>query len=541
MKSMLKTIFGAALLFSLVPGVSLAEGDKVHQVVVFADRAEVTRALTVSCPGGGEVDAEFARLPRGLDERTLRAEARGKAKALGVKSRVIPLEEDADERVRALREALRKVDDEIAARDDEARTISDRRRRSAGYAGYFVDLWGEEVRNPKPDTRRWARVLDGLREDEQAAAREIVALGPKRRELSRQRDLLQRRLAHYRPSTAAEARTARVVVDCNGLSSVRVHLSYVVPGATWTPEYDLRFVPSGKGRVGQGRAILTVAAAIQQATGEDWVDAKILLSTAKPRLGARAPRPAALKIDGYEAGEEKLLVSGVERRKDLKAGGGGGAAGPAGADLDDRGQSMILTLPHRATIHADGRPYWLPVDVVKTKAKAGYVTVPKLRPYVFQAVAFKNPARYPLLAGRIHVHRGGTYVGDTRTEYRAPGEHMELSLGIDEELKVERTDLVEKNRRAGIFSKTKHMDRAYRVELESRATRAVEVEVRENIPVSKVADVKVKLDKKKSTKGYEHDSHRGFVTWRVRLKPGEKKHVDLSYEIHLPEDWKTRR
>ena len=57
----------------------------------------------------------------------------------------------------------------------------------------------------------------------------------------------------------------------------------------------------------------------------------------------------------------------------------------------------------------------------------------------------------------------------------------------------------------------------------------------------KVEDVKVRLDKKKSTKGHDHDSHRGFVPWRVRLKPGEKRHVDPSYVIHLPEEWRTRR
>src|SRR5207248_3289158 len=97
--------------------------------------------------------------------------------------------------------------------------------------------------------------------------------------------------------------------------------------------------------------------------------------------------------------------------------------------LDDRGQSFLLTIPGKATVIADGRPYWMPVDVVSTDADARLVTVPKLRPYVYRMAKLANPASYPLLAGKLHTYRGGSYVGDTWLEYKGLREPIEASLG----------------------------------------------------------------------------------------------------------------
>jgi uncharacterized protein (TIGR02231 family) len=182
----------------------------------------------------------------------------------------------------------------------------------------------------------------------------------------------------------------------------------------------------------------------------------------------------------------------------------------------------------------------MPVDVVSGPAESMLVCVPKMRPFVYQAVQLKNPAAYPLLGGRIHTYRAGSYVGDTHLEYKAPGEPMELSLGIDEEIKVERKDLAAMDRSPGFLSKTKHLEQAFRILLENRASSRQRVEVRENIPVSKTEDVEVELVKKKTTPGFTLDTHRGFIAWKVSLARGQEKYVDLSYTVHLPKDWEVR-
>jgi uncharacterized protein (TIGR02231 family) len=510
----------------------------VDSVVVFADRAEVTRVAAATCRQGS-AKVTFPFLPVSLDVRTLRADASGRAHVIGTSSRVVPLEEDRDERVAKVQEEIEGVHDQIRTLQDSAHGYREGDGLMSAYGNYFLTLINEQVRSTRPGVRKWTQILDRMKKSRRDSARAQTELNQKVRKLQRKLERRQRRLANLQPRRVAEARRVEVSVDCRGEQRPKIRLSYVVPSATWHPEYDLRFVPKNQSKVGKGRAELTVAAVVQQSTGEDWENARLILSTSKPRLGSEAPYPAAVWINGRKAGDKKVLVATMERREQLR-GPAGAVAGLQAVELEDQGQSFALRMPRRVTVRADGRPYWMPVDVASGPAESKLVCIPKMRPFVYQVVQLKNPAAYPLLSGRVHTYRAGSYVGDTHLRYKAPGEPMELSLGIDEEIKVERKDLRAKDRSPGFLSKTKHLEQAYRILLENRAGSRQRVEVRENIPVSKTEDVEVELVKKKTTPGYTLDTHRGFIAWKVWLARGQEKYVDLSYTVHLPEDWEVR-
>lgn len=283
-----------------------------------------------------------------------------------------------------------------------------------------------------------------------------------------------------------------------------------------------------------------MSAVVQQATGEDWSDATLVLSTAKPKLGGEAPYPRPLYLSGYEASSDKTMVAGQERREALESGAASSGSGPKSAALEDGGRAVSFKLPHPVTVRSDGRPYWLPVDVVQGRGESKLVTVPKLSPRVYQVLSTTNFASYPLLAGVAHTHRGGSYIGDAALRYLGPGEPIELSLGLDDELLAERVDLKEIDRSPGFLSKTKKLEREYRIKLKNNAASPSKIEVRESIPVSKDEEIRVELIEKKTTRGYRFDALRGFVTWSIELAAGSEKAVDLSYVVKLPDDWKIR-
>lgn len=522
-------------LVSLLPGKGWA-ASKIESVVVFADRAKVTRVAGAQCEGG-TASASFDRLPMQLDVRTLRGDARG-GTAIGVSSSVITETEPADERAKDLERKQEEVQTQIAAVNDDLASLKTEMDRITQYGGVFSQILNEAIRDPRPSVASWNATLDRLRAEQLGLAKKKVEQQARLRELTRKSRRLAKQLARLGAGTARQHRRAEVAVSCKG-RSVKVELTYVVPGAQWRPEYDLDFVPR-RGRVGPGRAKLTVAAVIRQSTGEDWSNVKLALSTAKPRLGTEAPKPAPIWVSARKNEEGKVLVQGHERREVLAGGGGQEADGAAGAELEDGGQAVVLRMPHRVSVVADGRPYWAPVDVISTRATAKLVTIPKLSPYVYRAVSFTNPAAYPLLEGSIHSFRSGSYVGDTRLSFKGTGEPIEVSLGIDEELSVERKTRTHKDEGAGFLSSTKHMARAYRISVKNRSSGRQRIEVRENIPVPKIEDVEVELIPKGTTRGYERDEERGFMTWTLNLARGQSGQVDLAYEIHLPDDWKVR-
>jgi uncharacterized protein (TIGR02231 family) len=511
--------------------------NKISNVVVFSDRAEVTRVSSVSCKDN-KVAVDFDNLPVSIDTRTLRAEASGKAKAVGTSHSKVTLEKSFDQRIAKNQEDLEKLRQELRVIEEQ---ISSQSEKSAGlnkYAEYFLQLAQEEARGIRPNIGNWAKVFDMLFKEGGQYADQRQKLLDKKRELTREIDKIQRILSSYAQNNRKDVLNVVVSVVCNGQKKTNVSLSYVIGGATWKPEYDIRFLPSTRAKTGRGKAELTVSAIIKQASGEDWSNVRLVLSSAKPRLGSEAPKLAPITVRGTKRSKERVLVQAVEERSSLQAGQKHGRVGPHAVQLEDKGQAVLLIVPNKVTINSDGRPYWMPVDRVTARARSGLVTIPKLSEYVYHLVKMKNPAPYPLLPGKLNAFRAHSFVGSTMIAFTAPGEEMEISLGIDSEVKVERKDLLKKDRSPGWWSSTKHIDQSYRIILTNQAKSSLEVEVRENIPVSKTEQVEVELDKDKTTRGYKLDDYRGFISWTRRIKSAKSESLDLTYSIHLPEDWK---
>lgn len=529
------TLFALALL----PAVAAAERpDPIERVVVYGDRAQVTRKASVACTGG-EATATFYPLPMTLQSRTLRASAAGAATAVGHTARQKKLDAEADQRLAPLRAELKEVTHKLRALADDQQLLNAAEADAEGFKTYLKALLDESVRDRNPKTAQWGKALDTFRTDALARSASLYDLTEQAQTLSEKRQAIQSKIKLLRAGQGGSAWTVDVAVDCAGAARATVRLSYVVPGATWKPEYDLRFTTNGGARVGKGTVELGVAAVIQQSSGEDWDDVTLVLSSARPWLGVEALRPREMRIQGQKGSEDKQLVSAQERRETLKeSGGSGGESGPAGATLDDGGQSITLTLPHKAKVASDGRPYWVPVDVRKARGQSSLVAVPKKSLYVYQLVRFDNPAPYPLMAGRLHTWRNGTFVGDAWLRHHGPNAPVEASLGIDESFRAERVVVEDSSRKPGFLSSTRKLPRAYAITVRNRTKRAATIEVRENIPVSKVDEVKVRILKKKTRKGFEHDPVRGMVTWRVKVKGNTEEKVKLGYQIDLPEDWK---
>ena len=513
---------------------------KIDRVLVLENRAQVTRVQTVQCEAK-RLDAVFEHLPNSLDPRTLRPDVRTRgAEAIGISSEVVKHEDGADVRTADLRKQIEALEERLRVLAHTQQNLQEEEQTLGAFSEISAAALREKLRNPRPTRDAWAQELDSFEKRYLEIYGRGVENAQSQRKVNSELSVLRRQLARLGSTTERTSRKAMVAVDCGQNRTVEVSVTYVVPGARWRPEYDVDFTPTRGDKVGQGKARFTVSAVVQQSTGEDWSDVQLVLSTAKPKLGAEAPFPMPLNVSGYEVKEGKVLVEASEKRDSLQTGGAAGQGQAAAASVDDKGQSFTLTIPRRVSIVADGRPYWVPVDVIEAKAEAKLVTVPKLSPYVYHLVKLDNPAPYPLLAGRLHSFRKGRFVGDSNMEYRGPGEPMEISLGIDEEVKVTRAPVQKQNNKGGFLSSNKHIVHEYEIELSNRTDGGATVELRENLPVTKIEDVKVEINGEKTTSGFVHDENRGFLTWSVAMKKGEKKKIGLAYRITLPDDWKVQ-
>src|SRR5262249_5521129 len=82
-----------------------------------------------------------------------------------------------------------------------------------------------------------------------------------------------------------------------------LELEYFVPGARWKPAYDLHYASA------RGQIRVETAAVVEQATGEDWTDVVVLLSTAMPGRGIDLP-----ELLTWTRGERSEFVPQLRRR-----------------------------------------------------------------------------------------------------------------------------------------------------------------------------------------------------------------------------------
>ena len=515
-----------ALLLLALPAPQVARPwvPPVSEVVVYPDRARITRAVSAAC--GEYAVVEFPGIPPVADETTLRAHTvAGTLEGLRFERRTradayAPAVQALDGKIRGLERAERMGADAIE-RERAAASLAQ------GLAATALALMGREMLEPDPAVGSWRAALESSLE---ARLRAGAAIGKQEavlRGVRRQLAELRAKRAELAASATREELVAEAVISCPAGQRSRVTLSYTVGGAGWEPAYEAR--------LGNGGAVtLTTVATVRQTTGEDWHKVRLTLSTAAPRQDATPPevQPLPVWADKRQP-PKKVLTSREESRRHADAPGGSAGEARGRVAVQDQGLSVQMTAPELGDVPGDGAPTRL---VVARNALGGTLrrrATPAILPYVFRVVELGNATSFPLLPGPVDVFSKGEFLGRTGVEHVGQGARFDLSFGIEEGVRVERTVLREARGEKGVFGGTIAYEYAYRLEVRNSLPRAGSVEIHESVPVSELADVKVAIDPR-TTSGYEHRRADGLVVWRLELRPGERRALDLVFRVEAP-------
>ncbi|MFZ5470113.1 MAG: mucoidy inhibitor MuiA family protein, partial [Myxococcota bacterium] len=478
-----------ALLFAAPPP------PKIAQVVVYPDRAQVTRAEKVTCTAQPRAVA-FGQIPPAAEPASVRARVRG-GTLEGLRTEVRTRQELYAPELSALETQVKKLELEAAVLRDEKERAQGGARLGGSFADVAVSLVSREMTEPKPDVKAWGAAFDVSYEARRQAALEATRVDAELRQLSYQLEDLRRKMT--RLSAAAQRRElyAEVLMSCPAGNSAQVELTYLVGGASWQPAYEARAEES------EGRVALSTFATVSQATGEDWTRAELILSTAVPSQNATPPELRPLRVYAEKREEEKkVLVRRDEKVEHAMAADALAAPGEEGLRARGQGLSVQLSVPEAADVPGDGAPVRLFVGKVLLRARFSYRAVPKLLPFVFRVAELSNAAPYPLLPGPLDAFRQGAFIARTPLERVPQGGAFQLTFGIEEKLRVARVVLEEVQRDTGLFGGNRRFRYGYRFELANYGPRTAEVELAEHVPVSELDDVKVELAAK-TTSGYQ--------------------------------------
>jgi len=510
------------------------EPPTIRAVTVFPDRASVTRVVGVTlAPGLNEV--KFVDLPPSADERSLQAEglAAG-ARILGLDVRSRELVEDRRARVAEIETRIETLRDELTvARDRDAAATTELTFLQKVGAEAAKQLSAELLfadGTPK-DAESMAALLRARIPEVQATGREARIAA---RDLEVSIAALERELATVRGAAQWSRKDVTVLVEATAEAAGEVTLTYVVPGAAWTPAYDAR------AEVGEAATIaLTLNALIVQTTGEDWADAALSLSTARPSGGVQPPELAPFWLESsysyaypgsYDGAEDDMMSMDSDSRGDREE-----AAPPpppppmavATATITERAVATTFEVAGAATVLGDGTRRKVRVTDVTVTGSFVHVVVPRLEPAAYLVAEAKWENEWPLLAGDVSTFLDGAFTGIGHLDTTGKGGELALGFGRDDALAVDVeivTDRLAEKGSKGIATR----EWTYRVT--SGRDTPVNVEVRDRVPQTRDAKFKVEaLGDEPDEVGPE-----GAVTWHRPLAADGEAAIAFGYEIRYP-------
>jgi uncharacterized protein (TIGR02231 family) len=509
--------------------VLLAAAPAVDEVVVFPDRAQVTRVADVAC--GAKTRVLFTDITPAAGADSFRAKS-SEGQVLGLRT---------EQKVRSeeFAPSLKEAQDKLTALDEQRQQLLQTRSRADNQtrlardlSNVSVTLMSRELSGATPDTRAWAQSVDAPLKAQLAANELRVETDAKLRGVEEQRAVWRRKLSQLQQWSRRSEWSAEVLVGCPAGKTAKVELTYLVGGAEWAPAYEARADESG------GRVELSTWATLKQVTGEDWKNAKLTLSTAIPAQNATPPEVKKLVVNAIEQAPERKVLT--RRDEEVQHAGvlASDQAGGTALAVRSQGLSVQLQVPERGTVVGDGTPVRLFVAKTALKASFSLRAVPRLQPYVFRVADVSNQAPFPLLAGPVDAYRPTGFVSRYPLERVAEGAAFTLSFGAEDAVRIKRVVVEELKRDVGLFNGKKRFSYAYRFELGHYGKSPLEVEVAEGLPVSELDDVTVAVDAK-TTAGYKLDAQDGIAKWKVALKPGDKRNVDLAFRVDVPNSYDT--
>jgi uncharacterized protein (TIGR02231 family) len=181
-------------------------------------------------------------------------------------------------------------------------------------------------------------------------------------------------------------------------------------------------------------------------------------------------------------------------------------------------------------VPADGTAHRATVAVERMRARRDYITAPVQAPEAHLRATVVNTSAHTLPPGQAAVFHGADFVGSTHLEVWAPGEDMELALGVDDRVRVER-ELVRRGAAKAVLGDTRRRDAEHKITVTNHTPGEIRVTVLDQLPVSR--DDAIVVKERRLEPPPAQRTEMGLVTWVLDLGPGGSGEIHLGVRVEL--------
>jgi uncharacterized protein (TIGR02231 family) len=536
----------------------------VSDVIVYRGQAMVSRAIEVDLPQG-DCEIVVKKLPREVIAESIFAIGDADVTVASVRYRQKETGKDTRQEVKDLETKI----EEVVKQQYQAQRDHD---ISDWLFKQFSGQWGLSINAANTDLNRGLlqsepiQALTSYLESKATKCHEnSVKTELRQKELEKELGELQRKLNDLKAGTSRVEREAVINVTSAGKQKAVIRLNYLVNGANWLPQYNLRANPD------KGIVSVEYNALIHQTSGEDWNNVTVSLSTAQPAMMAAPPVLEPMKV-GLTAGggvsgsldkekpvgaapssqsayrdlssefqmvqsqRREMATKGKAAQSQLNVAAMSSQMMELRADKDTlqliqseakrvartEGVGVSYSLPGKLTMPTRTEQQLVGIAAFEGKADFVMVGAPLLTDYVYLQADVTNDSAVVMLAGPASMYRDGEFVGRGEMELVTMGEKFTVGLGVDSQIRIAREFKDKKIDTLWGRKRTEKYD--YRIAISNYKDRKVKLRLLERIPYTEdesleMKDFETKPALSTDAEYLRTERNKGILRWDLELPP----------------------
>ncbi|RAJ83253.1 uncharacterized protein (TIGR02231 family) [Chitinophaga dinghuensis] len=192
--------------------------------------------------------------------------------------------------------------------------------------------------------------------------------------------------------------------------------------------------------------------------------------------------------------------------------------------------TVNFDIPVPYTILPDGKPYSVGIKELEIPASYQYFAIPKLEKAAYLTASVTEWEQLNLLDGEASIFYEGTYIGKTLLDLQSGADSLQISLGKDKQVVVNRTMQKDESKKGFLGGKTT-FSKSWEISVRNNKGIPVNVIVQDQLPIKTSSEMEVSRVEYGDAV-LQEDTRQ--LNWHLNIPPATEQKRVLKYAITYP-------
>ncbi len=518
---------------------------KIKKVTVFLKGAQIQRTASTSLKKG-RTDVVFSGLSTALDANSIQVKGKGNFTIMSVYHQLNYLKKaKVDKRIKEMQDSVKLLTNQSNLQNQFYNALNQESQMLLANKAIGGTNTGVDVASLKSMADFYRTRLKDIYTRMYKIKQDNSKRNAKIQRLNQQ---IQQSRRNYQTTVSELV----LDLDVKETTQAKFDITYLVRNASWYPQYDIRATDV------HHPIQLHYRAMIRQNTGVEWKNVMLTVSTGNPSNNGVIPQLYPWYLNYYlnQQGRrmEKAYVDSNVKPLDMEEvqtpvpvnssapvysystpskamGNSNNSSNYTRVSVGQTTTLFKISIPY--TIPSTNKTVNVKIQKVELAADYRYYCVPKLSLDAFLQARITGWEELNLLAGNVNVFFDGTFVGKSRINPQSLSDTLDISLGKDASIKVERNKIKDKTGKLVIGS-TKKMNIGWEISVRNGKAEKINITIQDQLPLSKLKEIEVELNKKD---GAKYNADNGFLTWDLEIAAKKSVKKSFDYTVKYPKKY----